>query len=56
MEIPSRVFASEEEIKEHALLSGDGWSILSEEEKSDEIDPRMAKLQTLLDENKNENQ
>lgn len=56
LEIPSRVFASEDEIKKHALVSGDGWSIISEEEKSAEIDPRMAKLQTLLNDKKNENQ
>jgi len=56
LEIPMRVFASEEEIKKHAIDSGEGWSVLSEEEKSNEIDPRMAKLKALLPENKNENQ
>lgn len=56
LEIPFRVYASEDQIKENALSSGDGWSVMTEEQNADKIDPRMAKLQSLLNDQKNENQ
>lgn len=58
LEVPFRVYAEKEELERHALSSGEGWTVISEEEEEekDKIDPRMAKLQTLLDDKKNENQ
>jgi uncharacterized protein len=55
LEIPFRVFADTEEIQANALSAGNGWSVVSEETKEDKLDPRLAKLQSLLDD-KNENQ
>ncbi|CQR47805.1 hypothetical protein BN1058_02135 [Paraliobacillus sp. PM-2] len=57
LEIPFRVFASEEEIEKYGLTSGEGWEVISEEKEEETIDPRMKKLQFLLDEKNNrENQ
>ncbi|MFB1051918.1 DUF177 domain-containing protein [Paraliobacillus sp. JSM ZJ581] len=57
LEIPFRVFASEEEIEKYGLNSGEGWEVVSEQPQEDTIDPRMRKLQSLLDEKENkENQ
>lgn len=56
LETPFRVYATEDQIEENALSSGDGWSVITEEENENKIDPRMAKLQSLLNEKKNENQ
>lgn len=56
LEIPFRVFADKEELEKNALSAGEGWSVISEEEKTKEIDPRFAKLQSLLNDKKNENQ
>ena len=46
LEIPIQVFASEE--MAIPSLSGDGWTLISEEANKNKIDPRLAKLTTLL--------
>lgn len=56
LKIPLRVFASEEELEKHALTSGNGWELVLEEKKEEKIDPRMRKLQFLLDKENKENQ
>ncbi|GGM20506.1 hypothetical protein GCM10011351_02940 [Paraliobacillus quinghaiensis] len=57
LEIPFRVYASEEQLREHALTAGEGWEVVSEEKKEESIDPRMKKLQSLFEDNdKKENQ
>ncbi|WP_079709348.1 YceD family protein [Paraliobacillus ryukyuensis] len=51
LEIPFRVYASQEEIDQFALTSGEGWDIVSEQETEEPtMDPRMQKLQDLLNE------
>lgn len=57
LEIPFRVFASEEQIDKYGLNSGEGWEVVTEQPQEDTIDPRMQKLQALLDKKKDgENQ
>ena len=46
VEIPMRVVSPE---FENVKLEGDGWKLLSEEEKMKELDPRLQKLRDLLD-------
>lgn len=43
LEIPMQVYASRE-VLERAPTSGEGWKIVTEEEKRDQIDPRLADL------------
>ena len=56
LETPFRVYATEDQMEANVLSSGNGWSVITEEENKNKVDPRMAKLQTLLNEKKNENQ
>ncbi|SEN63956.1 uncharacterized protein SAMN04488134_101533 [Amphibacillus marinus] len=56
LEVPFRVFANAEEIEEKALSAGNGWTVVNEEDQVDKIDPRFEKLQSLLNDDKNENQ
>ncbi|WP_017471786.1 YceD family protein [Amphibacillus jilinensis] len=56
LEIPFRVYADAEEIEANALSAGNGWTVISEEEQEEKIDPRFEKLQSLLNKDKNENQ
>lgn len=53
--VPFRVFSEDEEVLKNALSEGDGWELTLEaddEEKQEKtIDPRMQKLQSLLDDN-----
>ncbi|WP_440895188.1 YceD family protein [Amphibacillus sp. Q70] len=56
LEVPFRVYAKEDELERNTLSTGDGWTLISEDEKAEEIDPRFAKLQSLLNDEKNENQ
>jgi uncharacterized protein len=58
--IPFRVFSDDEEALSQAVLKGDGWEFTFEpdedkvEEQEKTIDPRLKKLQSLLDDNENE--
>lgn len=47
LEIPYRVFASKE-TQAKAPKSGKGWSLVSEEEQKDKIDPRLKKLESFF--------
>lgn len=46
VEIPMKVVSPN---LENAKLEGDGWKLLTEEEKMKELDPRLDKLRDLLD-------
>jgi len=58
--IPFRVITEDEEVLKSAIYEGDGWELSFEEdeeekEQQDEsIDPRLQKLQSLLDKNEKE--
>ncbi|WP_085992487.1 YceD family protein [Oceanobacillus senegalensis] len=47
LELPFRVISDQE--AEDAPFSGEGWEFLSEEQKKSKVDPRLQKLQSLLD-------
>jgi len=53
LELPYRVVTDDEKALEEAILEGDGWSFSQEEdieiEEEEKIDPRMKKLQQLLE-------
>jgi uncharacterized protein len=46
VEIPMKVVSPN---LDNTKLKGDGWELLTEEEKMSEIDPRLEKLKDLLD-------
>lgn len=48
LEIPMQVYASKEQL-DQALSSGEGWSFITEEDKKDQIDPRLADLAKFFD-------
>lgn len=56
--IPFRVFSEDEEVLKNALYEGDGWELSFEEDEEEEqaqtIDPRLQKLQSLLDKSEKE--
>lgn len=58
--IPFRVY-SDEEVLKNALVEGDGWELTTEDEfearaeSEEKVDPRLKKLEKLLDQPSNEN-
>ncbi|RWZ60710.1 hypothetical protein EQV77_05290 [Halobacillus fulvus] len=54
LEIPTRVFSEDSEAQEAAPVEGSGWQVVSEEPEEKKVDPRMAKLQSLFNEEENE--
>ncbi|MCA0983584.1 YceD family protein [Halobacillus yeomjeoni] len=54
LEIPTRVFSDDDEAHEEALQEGKGWQVVTEEPEEKKVDPRMAKLQSLLNEENDE--
>ncbi|WP_082234275.1 YceD family protein [Halobacillus massiliensis] len=54
LEVPTRVFSEDDKAQEQALTEGKGWQVVSEEAEEKKIDPRMAKLQSLLNEENDE--
>ena len=54
LEIPTRVFSNDDEAHEAAPQEGKGWQVVTEEPEEKKVDPRMAKLQSLLNEEENE--
>lgn len=56
--VPFRVFSDDEEALDKALLKGDGWEYTLEADEAQKqektIDPRLKKLQSLLDDNRKE--
>lgn len=52
LELPYRVYSEDEEVLKEAVMEGEGWEFKTEEEpKEEKIDPRLKKLQQLLDNN-----
>lgn len=56
LDVPFRVFSEEADPKGAAPTEGEGWSIVQEELKEKTIDPRLKKLESLLKNNKKENE
>lgn len=54
LEIPYRVFAEKEILEANTIEQGEGWTLITEEERSTKIDPRLEKLKALLDDNNND--
>lgn len=54
LEIPTRVFSKDIEAEGAAPQEGEGWQVVTEEPEEKKVDPRMAKLQSLLNEEENE--
>ncbi|SFF94492.1 uncharacterized protein SAMN05216353_11522 [Halobacillus alkaliphilus] len=54
LEIPTRVFSNDNEAQDAAPQEGKGWQVVTEEPEENKVDPRMAKLQSLLDEKEDE--
>ncbi|MCA0969384.1 YceD family protein [Halobacillus litoralis] len=54
LEIPTRVFSNDNDAHETAPQEGKGWQVVTEEPEEKKVDPRMAKLQSLLNEEENE--
>ncbi|WP_186577566.1 YceD family protein [Aquibacillus kalidii] len=56
LEVPFRVFSDDKEVQANALTEGEGWELSSDKKTEKKIDPRLQKLQSLLDNNdENEN-
>ncbi|WP_431799513.1 YceD family protein [Halobacillus andaensis] len=53
LEVPTRVFSDDQKVQDQALTEGKGWQVITEEPEEDKVDPRMAKLQSLLNEKEN---
>ncbi|MFG6119078.1 YceD family protein [Thalassobacillus sp. B23F22_16] len=54
LEVPFRVFSEKQEAYDQAPQEGQGWQLVTEEAKEKKVDPRMAKLQSLLNDNQKE--
>lgn len=54
LEVPFRVFSDDADAMEHAPAEGEGWTLISEENKEKPVDPRLKKLKTLLNDNEKE--
>lgn len=52
VEIPMQIFSEDENAEGKAPQSGDGWEVITEEEKKEQIDPRLAKLKNFFNEEK----
>lgn len=48
LEIPIRVFADQEDLEANTISEGEGWTLLTEDEKPEKTDPRLEKLKSLL--------
>lgn len=55
LEIPFRVFSKEENPEGAAPSEGQGWAFVQKETKEKTIDPRLKKLESLLENKKKEN-
>ncbi|WP_058305615.1 YceD family protein [Gracilibacillus massiliensis] len=54
LEIPLRVFAEKEKLEANTVKEGKGWTLVTEEEVTEKVDPRLEKLKSLLDDKSNE--
>lgn len=59
LDLPYRIFANDKTIENEAILEGNGWKIVTEEdsvkEEKNSIDPRLEKLNALLNNKKDKN-
>ncbi|WP_077622123.1 YceD family protein [Sediminibacillus massiliensis] len=53
LEVPFRVFSEDKAVQENALTEGEGWELQTEAKKEKKIDPRLEKLQSLLNDQEN---
>ncbi|KAB8138640.1 hypothetical protein F9U64_03220 [Gracilibacillus oryzae] len=53
LEIPFRVFADDEVLEANTIAEGEGWTLMTEEQNEQKVDPRLEKLKALLDDNNN---
>lgn len=54
LEVPFRVFSNDEDVIKQAPVEGDGWEFNFEEKKEEKIDPRLKKLESLLNKDEEE--
>ncbi|GGB45051.1 hypothetical protein F3157_06745 [Virgibacillus dakarensis] len=54
LEVPFRVFSNDANAIESAPMKGVGWDFISKENTEKPVDPRLKKLESLLDDNKKE--
>lgn len=54
LEVPFRVYSNDADPKEAAPSQGNGWEFISEVKQEKTIDPRLKKLESLLENNKKE--
>ncbi|WP_226037924.1 YceD family protein [Aquibacillus saliphilus] len=54
LEVPFRVFSDDKEVQENALTEGEGWELQTDDQNEQKVDPRLQKLQSLLDDNNEE--
>ncbi|MFC4557002.1 YceD family protein [Virgibacillus kekensis] len=52
LEVPFRVFSDDENATSQAPFEGNGWEFVTEEKNEKKIDPRLKKLESLLDDKK----
>ncbi len=52
LEVPMQVYSDDVDSEDAAPQSGKDWEVISEDTKSDKIDPRLAGLAKFFDENK----
>ncbi|WP_084040550.1 YceD family protein [Gracilibacillus boraciitolerans] len=53
LEIPLRVFAEKKELEANTVKEGNGWTLITGEEKIEKVDPRLEKLKSLLNDKSN---
>ncbi|GGJ86826.1 hypothetical protein GCM10007063_06680 [Lentibacillus kapialis] len=49
LEVPYRVYTDNADAKSQAPFQGEGWELMSEDQKEQEPDPRLRKLESLLE-------
>ncbi|GAA0613181.1 DUF177 domain-containing protein [Virgibacillus siamensis] len=54
LEVPFRVFSNDENVTSHAPTEGEGWELVSEDSNEKKIDPRLKKLESLLNNDEKE--
>ncbi len=54
LEVPLQVYSENPDSSEAAPQSGNGWGVITEEDQSEKIDPRLAGLAKFFDKNKEE--
>ncbi|MEC5422800.1 YceD family protein [Virgibacillus sp. C22-A2] len=52
LEVPFRVFSEDTKAQKAAPAEGQGWAFISEKQKEKTIDPRLKKLESLFEDNK----